>query len=124
MAVSQPAANSAAVAAAPTVDMVPKPMTSVLQDLTSFKGLPSLGTLTALVQAVSVAHSNVWYNTPEQSPLCLDPEIRHDMQASLRTTLKQSSASLDCCRQKTWTQSLGVELPLLSCTYFTMPTGF
>lgn len=43
LAVSQPAAKSAAVASAPTVDMVPKPMTSVLQDLTSFKGLPSLG---------------------------------------------------------------------------------
>ena len=36
-------AMSKPVADAPTVNTVPKPITSVLQDLTPFEGLPSLG---------------------------------------------------------------------------------
>lgn len=35
--------NAAAVAEAPRVDLIPKPVTSVLQDLSRFHGLPSLG---------------------------------------------------------------------------------
>ena len=41
---SRAAVGAAAVAEAPRVDLVPKPVTSVLHDLTRFHGLPSLGT--------------------------------------------------------------------------------
>ena len=40
---SRAAVGAAAVAEAPRVDLVPKPVTSVLHDLTRFHGLPSLG---------------------------------------------------------------------------------
>lgn len=45
------AVKAAAVIAAPSTDLVPKPVTSVLHDLAPFKGLPSLGTSTDFSEA-------------------------------------------------------------------------
>lgn len=43
--------NVAAVVAAPSTELVPKPVTSVLHDLARFQGLPSLGTTTDFSEA-------------------------------------------------------------------------
>lgn len=47
----QESAKAAAVATAPSTNLVPKPVTSVLSDLAPFKGLPSLGTSTDFSEA-------------------------------------------------------------------------